>query len=884
MLSDLYIRLRSLFRRSKVEEELDDELRFHWERQTEKYMNGGMSREDALRRARLEFGGIDQIKEDCRDAHGITFLTMLTQDARYALRLLRRSPGFSAVIISILALGIGANTAVFSIVNAVLLRPLPYKDAERLVVVWQRLPTDTIGMAFDTYREFEEWNRDSRSFEKLSAATWARGAGAILTLHGQKRDILTIPVSVDFFSMLGVPAKLGRTFEKGDLSNPCTVVLSHRFWQQQLGSAPDWVGKSLTLDNRTCTIAGVMPEDFSFYPKQTELWTLITPNSDFTKMSWDMPIGIFGRLKPGVSRAAAEAELSNIQKRIIEEDPSLAAMKLQPNVLDLQWEFTWLTGRNLRRGLIILFGVVGFILLIACVNVANLLLGRAAERRKEFSLRAAIGARRSRLIRQLLTESAILGLAGATLGTIIAVLCVRYIGVKEAVQLPPGNPISVNWQVLAFTILLSLVTSVLFGLVPAWKASKIDLNEALKQLAPTASRGTLSHRTSRALVVFEIALSLIVLIAAALLIESMYRLANAPLGYERDNLLNAEIRLPESSYPKADDWIKFWDRLTASVMSLPGVQGLTVAPPLNSLPGTGPVTTEDARGSLHTATAGNPEPVGIDYYHVMGIPLLQGREFTEADRAGSVPVAIVNEAFARELFPHGSPVGQRIKSGTSDAKGPWLTIVGVVGNVSRPTLFMGYDRGPSVYRPLRQDPSGTLSVYVRTRGKLRGVAPEIIGALRSIDGNIPAPKIQTVDESLASFMSEPRFRAQLFGTFAGLALLLGTVGIYGVLSQLVIQRTHEIGIRVALGASHRDVLRLVLGEGFKLVLAGLLTGVTGALMLTRLLSSMLYGVSATDPLTFACISLLLTGVALLACYVPARRAVRLNPLVALRCE
>lgn len=884
MLSDLYIRFRSLLRKVKVEEELDDELQFHLEQQTEKYVHGGMSREDAIRRARLEFGGVDQVKEDCRDARGITLLTTFVQDVRYALRLLRRSPGFTTVIVSILALGIGANTAVFSIVDAVLLRPMPYKDADRLVVVWQRMPTDTIGMAFDSYREFEEWNRNSRSFEKLSAATWARGAGATLTLHGQKQEILTIPVSVDFFSMLGIPAMLGRTFEKEDLSNPCTVVLSHHFWQERLGGTSDWAGKPLTLSDGSCTIAGVMPKDFSFYPKQTELWTLITPNREFMKKPWDTPIGVFGRIKPGVSRAAAEAELENIQKRIIDEDPSLAAMKLQPNVIDLQWEFTWLTGRNLRRGLIILFAVVVVVLLIACVNVANLLLGRAAERQKELGLRAALGAHRSRLIRQLLTESVVLSLAGATLGALIAILCVRYIGAKEAVQLPPGNPISVNWQVLAFTILLSLGTSILFGLVPAWTGSKIDLNEALKQSAQTASRGALSHRTGRALVIVEIALSLVVLIAAGLLIESMYRLANAPLGYERANLLNAEIHLPDSSYPKANDWMRFWDRLQTSVMSLPAVQGVAVAPPLNRLPGTGPVTTENAGGSLRTAVAGDPEPIGVGYYHVMGIPLLQGRDFTEADRAESVPVAIVNEAFAREFFPNGSAVGQRIKPGTADAKGPWLTIVGVVGNVSRPTLFMGYDHGPSVYRPLRQAPSGALSIYVRTEGKVRGIASEIVGAVRSIDGNLPAPKVQTVDESLASFMSEPRFRAQLFGVFAGLALLLAAVGIYGVLSQLVVQRTHEIGIRVALGASHADVLRLVLGEGLKLVLAGIVIGVTGALVLTRLLSSMLYGVKTTDPLTFGSISLLLTAVALLACYVPAHLAMRLNPLVALRCE
>jgi len=885
MLSDLYIRFRSLFRRSTVEAELDDELRFHMEQKAEKYVRAGMSNQEALRRVRLEFGGLDQVKEQCRDARGVTLLTTFAQDIRYGLRILRRSPGFTAITVLILALGIGANTAVFSILFAVLLRPLPYKDANRLVVVWQRMPPDTIGTAFDTYREFDEWSRSSHSFEKLAAATWAQDAGAVLSLKGQKREILAVPASLNFFFMLGVSAAQGRTFESDDLKNPCTVVLSHQFWQQRLGGESGWVGKNLTLDGLNCTIAGVMPKDFSFYPKQTELWTLITPNSKFIRNPWGMPIGVFGLLKPGVSRAAAQAELAGIERRIIGEEPDLAAMKLEPSVLDLQSEFTWLTGRNLRRSLVVLFAIVIFVLIIACVNVANLLLGRAAERRKELSLRAAIGAGRSRLIRQLLTESALLTLAGATLGTVFAVACVRYVGTKEAAQLPPGNPVSVNWEVLLFTIVLAILTSLLFGLVPAWTASRIDLHESLKQSGPATSRGAMSQRTSRTLVVVEIALSLVVLVAAGLLVESMVRLANAPLGYVRDNLLTAAIRLPASSYPKTEDRMRFWDRLDLKLCSSPGVRGVAFGPSLNYLPGTSPVTVEGTRDTLRTAPAGDPESVGVNYYRVLGIPLLQGREFTQADRAKSFPVAIVNEAFAKEFFPKRSAIGQRIKLGTADAKDPWLTIVGVVGNVSHPTLYMGYSQGTSIYRPLRQNPSNdSLAVFVRTAGDVRAHEPDILRAVAEVDRNLPVPTMQTVDESLSAFIAEPKFRAELFSVFAGLALLLAAVGIYGVLSQLVVQRTHEIGIRVALGANRHDVVRLVLGEGLKLICVGIVLGLAGALLVTRLLSSMLYGVGTTDPLTFASVSLLLMTVALLACYIPARRAVRMNPLTALRAE
>jgi putative ABC transport system permease protein len=886
MRSDLHIRLRSLFRRARVEEELDDELRFHLARQVEKHVSGGMSREEALRRVQLEFGGLDQVKEQCRDAQGITLLTTFAQDVRYGLRVLRRSPGFTAVTVLILALGIGANTAVFSILDAVLLRPLPYKNANRLVVVWQRIPPDKIGMAFDTYREFVEWSRSSRSFEKLAAATWARDAGAILSWNGQKREVMAVPASVNFFSTLGVPAAQGRTFESQDLRNPCTVVLAHQFWQQRLGGEPGWAGRNLTLDGIHCTIAGIMPKDFSFYPKQTELWTLITPNSKFVQKPWDMPIGAFGLLKPGISRAAAEAELVSIEKRIINEEPGWAALKPEPNVLDLQWEFTWLTGRNLRQALIILFAVVVFVLLIACVNVANLLLGRAAVRQKELSLRAAIGAGRSRLIRQLLTESALLSLAGATLGTLFAIVCVWYVGAKETAQLPPGNPVSVNWEVLVFTILLALLTSLIFGLVPAWKASRIDLNESLKQSSPGTSRGAISQRTSRALVVIEMALSLVVLVGAGLLIESMIRLANAPLGYVRDNLLTADIRLPASSYPKGEDWLRFWERLDLGLKSLPGVQGVTYGTsPMNYFPGTSSVTIEGDGGALRTVTAGSPESVGAGFFHVIGIPLLEGREFTDADRTGSIPVAIVNEAFVKEFLTRGSPVGRRIKPGTANTKDPWLTIVGVVGNVSRPTLFMRYSQGSAVYRPLRQEPSNLgLAVFVRTVGNARAHASGIMRAVADVDSNLPVPTVQTVNESLSAFLAEPKFRAELFGVFAGLALLLAAVGVYGVLSQLVVQRTHEIGIRVALGASHRDVLRLVLSEGLKLILAGIVIGIMGALVLTRLLSSMLYGVGTSDPSTFGSVSLFLAAVALLASYIPARRAMRMNPLLALRRE
>ena len=883
MLSDMYIRFRSLFRLRKVEQELDEELLFHLEQQAEKYVRAGMSPEEALRRARLEFGGIDQIREECRESRGTILVTTFIQDLRYALRMLGRSPGFTAVAVLTLAVGIGANIAVFSIVDAVLLRPLPYRNADRLVMIAQRLPEERVP-AFDTYREFEQWSRYNKSFERMAAATWAGRLHTIFSWHGQNQDILAVPVSVNFFSMLGVHAAQGRTFEEGDLKNACTVVLAYPFWQQQLGGTPPWIGKSLTLDGHACTIVGVMPKDFSFYPKQTQLWMLITAGSTFAQKPWDMPVLAFGLLKPGVSRSAAQAELTSLQSRIIAENPSIAAMKLEPVVEDLKAEFTWLTGRNLRRGLLVLFTVVGFVLLIACVNVANLLLGRAAVRQKELGVRAALGAGRSRLIRQLLTESTVMSLLGAGLGVLLAILSVRFITTKEAIQLPPGNPISVNWEVLVFTLVLAILTSALFGIVPAWKASRLDLNEVLKQSAPAATRAAGSHRTSRNLVIAETALSLIVLVAAGLLVQSMIHLTNAPLGYERRGLLTAEIRLPTSSYPKAEDRTRFWDRLAAKLDSLPGVRDSALAPSLGWGLGTSAVTVENAASAPRIVTALDPLSVSSEYFRVTGIPLLEGREFSDLDRSGAAPVAIVDQAFAKEYFPKEAALGKRIKLGGADSKKPWLTIVGIVGDVSRPTLYMGYSQQPGIYQPLAQAPEASLSVYVRTRGDPRAIEAEVRRAVAALDSNLPVPTVETVTESFSYFFSEPRFRAELFSVFSVLALLLAAVGIYGVLSQRVAQRTQEIGIRMALGARRDDILKMIVGEGLRLTLTGIVVGIACSLVLAHFLSSMLYGVTAVDPITFAEVSFLLILVGVFACYLPARRALRVDPLIALRCE
>ncbi len=879
------LRIKTLFRRRQLDRDLDDELQFHLAMREQRLTESGVPAEEATYAARREFGNATKAREANREMWTFPFLETLWQDIRYGLRQLRRKPGFTAVAVITLALGIGANTAIFSIVDAVLLKPLPFKNADRLVFVTQRSPNDRVGAVYDTYREFEQWARYSRSFEKVAAVTWARDAGAVLSWRGEKLEILVVPTTVDFFSMLGVYAAQGRTFEPGDLKRPCAVVLAHQFWQERLGGTQGWVGKSLILDGTACTVVGIMPKDFSVYPKQTKLWTLITPGSAFAKHPWDMPAVVFGLLRPGVSRALARVELAGLESRIIGEEPALAAMKLQPDVLDLRWMFDWLTGRNLRSSVAILFATVLSVLLIACVNVANLLLGRAAERQKELGVRAALGSGRSRLIRQLLTESVVLSASSALLGTLVAVFGVRYIDAAEATQLPPGNPVSVNWEVLAFTAILAVLTGILFGLVPAWKVSRLDLNEVLKESARTASRSALGHRASRLLVVAEMALSLVVLVAASLLIESAYRLTTAPLGFERNHLLTTELRLPSASYPKPADWMRFWDGLGPKITSLPGVKAVAFSPPFGSASDTSPITVQGTGASSpqfgHSA---DEIPVSPGYFRVMGVPLLRGRVFDAGDGKGSMPVAIVNQAFAKEFFPRKDPVGQQIKLGKPETNKPWLTIVGVAGNVKHTTLYMAYAESAYVYLPLPQDPQPSLAAFVRTAVSPRSLEPIIARTITQADNNLPRPEVDTMSQWLSWFTAEPRFRAELLGIFAALGLVLAMVGIYGVLSQLVTQRTHEVGIRVALGARPVDVMRRIVTEGLKLAVVGVTVGVAAGLGLTRLLSSMLYGVKPADPLTFITVSLMLSAVALLACYIPARRAAKVDPVVALRHE
>jgi len=874
-------------RRRDLYRDLAEEMREHIEEKTEQFVREGMSREEAGHAARRAFGNATVMEERGREVWQWPRLESIWGDVKYALRQLRKSPGFAVTAVLTLALGIGANTAVFSVVDAVLLRPLPYKNPDRLVVVWQ---TDAAhrgtGAWFDTYREFEEWQRTSRSFEEIAALSWATG-GKTLLLHGKPMDMLAIPASANFFSMLGVRAEIGRTFEPGDLGNQCTLVLSHKFWQTRLGASRDIAGQALSIDQSPCVVAGVMPSAFSFYPTQTDAWILITPQSQFAKKPWETMTGVFGRLRPGVSREAAQAELNAIEKRILPESPDLGALgAAEADVLEMQSEFTWLAGRNLRIALWSLLGAITLVLLIACVNVANLLLGRSLERTKEMAIRAALGSGRSRLVRTMFTEALLLAIAGTGAGVALALGLMQWFQATHPVELPPSNAMTLNWRVLIFTTALGIGSAMFFGLLPAFRGSCVDLNRMLtssdRRVGTTAS----AQRISRMLVAAQVALSLMLLAGAGLLIESLWRLAGTPVGYRTDNLLTASINLSSDRYQPLDAKNEFYERFAEKISALPGVQavmgGSSYFPSSENL-----FSVEGKAAPPGPQPSVQEQAISVNFLPAMQIPLLRGRNFAASDRASTQPVAIVNEVLAEKYFPHEDPIGHAIKLGRADdPTHKWITIVGVAANVKTTTVFqeMGYVVAPAVYRPLTQDAPPSLAVIIATESDPLRIAGAVQQQLQDIDPKLVLASVDTMTHKQSAVLSQPRFRSMLFGGFALLALALAAIGIYGLLAQAVIRQRREIGIRMALGASRARVVREALEEALLAVAVGLVVGIAGAVLAVRALTSMLYGVRPESAAVFSLSAGLLLLTAIFAGWLPAIRAASVDPMKTLRTE
>jgi putative ABC transport system permease protein len=820
------------------------------------------------------------------EALGFGWAESIAQDTRFGIRMLLRRPLFSLVVISVLALGIGLNAAMFSIVEAVILRPLPYRDAKQLTIVWQSSPEHrATGEWFDTYRDFQEWQRRSRSFESLAALSWASGSKTA-EWHGRRQRVLPIPVSANFFSMLGAQAQHGRVFEARDAAGGCAVVLSYAYWRDQLGADKMVPGQTLTLDQRACQVVGVMPERFSFYPRETSLWMVITPDSDFVRQPWNNATGVFGRLRPGVSRSAAEQELAAIEASIAAERPrSIVLPPSVPVVLNLQTEFTWLAGRNLRQGLLMLTAAVAMVLLIACVNVASLLLGRSAERQREMAIRASIGCGRARMVRQLLTESLVLSMCGAVAGVGLAAMVLHIFRAANPVELPPGNVVEMRWQMLLFVAALSVVCTLLCGMAPAWRASRMELSYALKSDA--RGGGSATQRAAKAMVVLQVALSLMLLSGAALLATSLARLSAESLGYRADHLLTAELSVAARPGVDADAQQRRAEAVQQRISTLPGIRDAALAStvlPLGSDVLAVAGKRFDARSAAHNVAS---QTVSTEYLGTAQIPLLAGRSFAASDRKDTQAVAMINARLAEEYFPAGDALGRQIKLGSpEDPSAPWLTIVGIVGNVKTTNVFreMGHITAPVVYRPMAQAPGQATTLVMRTAAEPMRIAEQVQQTVTSVDRDAVISNMKTMQSILHEQSAQPRFRSVLLGGFAGMALLLAALGIYGLLTQQVIRRTLEIGIRMALGANRSQIVKQIVRQGLSLTAAGIVLGIAGSLAAARLMSGLLYETSASDPWVLSAATVVFVLVALGASVVPAWRASRVDPMVSMKME
>jgi putative ABC transport system permease protein len=810
------------------------------------------------------------------------------QDLRYVCRLLVKNPAFSLTLIFTLALGIGANASVFSVVNAVLLRSLPYEAADRLVVVSEAINKDPRPVA---YPNFIDWRSENQVFEKLAAYS----ATDFGLMAGDRVE--RVPgeiVSDDYFSLLGVSAAEGRDFRPEEHSTPGAhpvVILSRRCWQNRFGASPGLVGGTVKVNEVSFTVVGIMPEGFNGFSGEAELWVPMmmrdalwpqTARFDFLNnrdVHWHR---VLGRLRPGTSLERAQSDMETLAARLEHSYPKENANRGALVVPAKER----LVG-NSRAALLVLLGAVAFVLLIACANVANLLLAKSASRSREVAIRIAMGAGRGRLIRQLLTESTVIAVLGGVVGLLIALWGVELLVLILPVELPRFAAVRVDAGVLAFTFAVSVVTGLLLGLVPALQASRSNLNESLKEGARAGGAGLKSSRVQSLLVVSEMALAVMLMIGAGLMLQSFRHMRRAETGFRADHLLTMRFDVPNRKYTGAER-AALSRQLISRIEGLPAVEAAAITYTdlflwngINrgfTIEGAAPVPAGE-QDSVYF------HDISPKFFETMGVPLLAGRDFTERDDKDAPRVAIVSHAFARRYWPGVDPLGKRFKYGPADSTQAWITVVGVAGDTRFRDLRHDPADDPVVYVPLLQSEVViSLNVVARTRVEPASLADALRAEIQSYDPEIPVYNIATAEQRIADQTSETEAYTLLMSLFAGLALLLAVVGIYGVMSCLVTQRTHEIGVRMALGAQRRHVIRLVVGRGLLLAAAGIVVGLSGALLLSRLIASLLYGVSAADPTTYLTISLLLAAVAAAACFIPAHRATKIDPLIALRHE
>jgi predicted permease len=877
------------------EAEIVEELAQHLEDRYEQSLAMGAAEDEARRAALLELNEGDLLAHELRRVErparrdavapgsqgNRNMFGDILQDLRYGLRTLRKHPGFTAVAVIALALGIGANTAIFSVVNTVLLRPLPYRDPDRLVMVWEDAtrsgyPRDTPAAA-----NYIDWRDQNQVFEGMAALA---DQSFNLTGMGDPERLEGKRASANLFNLLGVEPLLGRGFlpEDDRPGGGRVAVLSHGLWQRRFGADPKVVGRSLELNGQSYEVVGVMPPGFQFLSPEYELWVPIGFTQQEAASRGRHYLQVVARLKPGVSVEQAQAEMSTIATRLQQQYPQQNA-DLGAAVVPLHEQVVG----DIKPALLILLGAVGFVLLVACANVANLLLARAAARQKEIALRVALGASRARLIRQFLTESVLLAALGGVLGLLLALWGVNLLKAFIPDSISQVRAIAVDAKVLGFTLVVSLLTGLIFGLAPATQASKFNLNETLKEGGRDASAGAKGKRIRSMLVVAEVAVSLVLLVGAGLLINSFLRLRSVAPGFKPDNLLTMSVVLPQQKYPDAARRAAFYDELIRRVEAVPGVKSAAIVNwiPLirqgdsTSITIEGRPPAEPGKENMMVTRVVNPH-----YFQTRGVQLSRGRAFDESqDRADSPGAVIVSETAARRYWPGEEALGKRIAVGKVESPDDWMTVVGVANDVKqfqldaepRPQMYLNYTQA-GFFAPRY--------LIVSTSVEPLSLASAVRGAVWSIDRDQPVAQVRTMEDVLSESIARQRFSMLLLGIFAGVALLLAAVGLYGVMSYTVAQRTREIGLRMALGAQRGDVLRLVVGQGLKLVLVGVALGLVAAFMLTRVMSSLLFGVSPTDPATLAIISLVLVSVALLASYIPARRATKVDPLIALRYE
>lgn len=875
--------IRSLFRKELVGRELDEELTSFLEMAVAEKMKHGMSRKDALRAVRLERGGLEATKEAVRTAGWESFVETCWQDACFAVRMLRKSPGFTVVAILTLALGIGANTAIFSVVNAVLLRPLPYANPGQLVLVPEAKPDAGIsgrGMAYPTFGELRDHNR------VFSAVAGLSGHSLVLTGSGEPAEVSTVVVTSDFFSVLAADPLLGRVFNAEDSQRGAApvVVLSENLWRSRFGADAGIIGRFITLDMRPYAVIGVMPASFHtpFLNQINQVWIPLAQDPLFsvwmTKPPQEHWMAVIARVRPDISFDQVKAELGTISSRLAKEFSAEKGWQIQIEPLQQT-----ITG-DVKLPLLLLLAAVALVLLIACANIANLLLSRATSRSKEIAIRIALGAGKGRLTRQLLTECAILGLLGGAIGTLVAYWAVASLVPLLPSGLPKFHAIRMDGGVLLFALVLSVATSLVFGLAPVLSAAESDPHKELSEGA-RAGESAGPRRARALLAVVEIALAMVLLTGAGLLMRSFAQLSSVNPGFEPNHVVKAMISLPQFQYTKPEQWAAFSEELMTRLQAQPGMQDSAIA---------GPLPIVDCCVTLSFQIVGNPPPqagaadtanyvpASPQYFSVMGIPLLRGRLFNESDSPSSAPVALISEALAKRYFANENPLGRHLMFGFPANGVVSREIVGIVGDIH--DVSLGKAPGPMMYAPYAQAPLYGGEVVVKSALSTSAVVNTIRSVTHSIDKNLPVTDIAALPDILSESVAQPRFRTLLLGLFSAIALILAAVGIFGVISYSVGRRTHELGIRMALGAQPGSVLSMILRETLALTGIGIAVGIPCAVGTAQLIKHLLFNVTPYDPATLALVPLVLVAVGALASYIPARRAMKVDPMIALRCE